>query len=77
MNTQLAGKTDAQKQQIVDGFNKQLADEQKKVIQPLIDQTQSAISDVAKKKNLLLVIDMADRVYGGTDVTSDVVSVLK
>ncbi len=77
LNAQTAGKPDAQKQQIVDSFNKQLADEQKKVIQPIIDQTQSAISDVAKKKNLLLVIDMTDRVYGGTDVTADVVAALK
>jgi outer membrane protein len=77
LTKQSAGKTDAQKQQIVDSFNKQLADEQKKVIQPIIDQTQKAISDVARKKNLMLVIDMADRVYGGTDVTADVVAALK
>jgi Skp family chaperone for outer membrane proteins len=62
---------------IVQQFNNQLKDEQKKDIQPLNDQIQKAISDVAKKKKLLLVVDQADRVYGGTDVTSDVLALIK
>jgi Skp family chaperone for outer membrane proteins len=37
-----------------------------------VDQTRSATADVARKKGLLLVLDRADVVYGGTDITADV-----
>jgi outer membrane protein len=77
LNQQLAGKTDAQKPAIIQSFNAQLSDEQKKVIQPLVDATTKAIANVAKGKGLLLVIDQTSRVYGGTDVTADVVKALQ
>ncbi len=77
LNKQLAGKSQAEQVAIVQQFNNQLKDEQKKDIQPLNDEIQKAISDVAKKKKLLLVVDQADRVYGGTDVTSDVLALIK
>jgi len=77
LNQQLAGKTDAQKPAIIQSFNSQLSDEQKKVIQPLVDATTKAITNVAKSKGLLLVIDQTSRVYGGTDVTADVVKALQ
>ena len=77
LNQQLAGKTDAQKPAIIQSFNGQLSDEQKKVIQPLVDATTKAIANVAKSKGLLLVIDQTARVYGGTDVTADVVKALQ
>ena len=77
LNQQLAGKTDAQKPAIIQSFNAQLSDEQKKVIQPLVDSTTKAITNVAKSKGLLLVIDQTARVYGGTDVTADVVKALQ
>ena len=77
LNQQLAGKTDAQKPAIIQSFNSQLSDEQKKVIQPLVDATTKAIASVAKGKGLLLVIDQTSRVYGGTDVTPDVVKALQ
>jgi outer membrane protein len=77
LNKQLAGKSQAEQVTIVQQFNNQLKDEQKKDIQPLNDEIQKAISDVAKKKKLLLVVDQADRVYGGTDVTSDVLALIK
>jgi outer membrane protein len=77
MNKQLAGKSQAEQVSIVQSFNNQLKDEQKKDIQPVNDEIQKAISDVARKKKLLLVVDQADRVYGGTDVTADVLTALK
>ncbi len=77
LNGQLAGKSGDQRQQIISSFNSQLDDEQKKVIQPIIDDTTKAIEAVAKNKNLLLVVDSSNRVYGGTDVTADVVKSLQ
>lgn len=77
LQAQSAGKTDAQKAQLAQGLNSQLDDEQKKVLQPVIDATNAAIGNVAKQKHLLLVIDATNRVYGGTDVTPDVVKALQ
>jgi outer membrane protein len=65
-------RSDAEKQQIYQEFNKALTDKQQQLLNPLVDQTKAATADVAKKKNILLVIDRADVIYGGTDITADV-----
>lgn len=70
-------KTDADRSQIMAQYQSALDGEQKKVIQPLIDQEQSVIADVAKKRNLILVVDRNNVIYGGTDVTADVTAALK
>src|SRR5271166_1679109 len=56
LNKQLAGKSQAEQLKIVQSFNDQLKDEQKKDVQPIIDQTTKVIADVARKHKLLLVI---------------------
>jgi hypothetical protein len=61
LNQQLAGKTDAQKPAIIQSFNSQLSDEQKKVIQPLVDSRTNAIANVATSNGLLLMMDQTDR----------------
>ena len=76
LNKALAGKSRDDQVKIVQSFNQQLKDEQKKDVQPIIDQTTAVITDVARKHKLLLVIEQIDRVYGGTDITSDVVAAL-
>ena len=70
-------KSDGDRQQILKDYQTALADRQKTEIQPLVDQTRGIISDVAKKKGLLLVIDRANLIYGGTDITSDVTNAFK
>jgi Skp family chaperone for outer membrane proteins len=72
-----AAKSDAERQQIVQAFQKTLADKQHQVIDPLVDQTRNVIAQVAKKHGLVLVIDKSNLIYGGTDITSDVTSSLK
>jgi len=64
------------KQQLLQEYNKLVSDKQDQLLKPLVDQTRTATSDVARKKALLLVIDKADVIYGGTDITSDVQSQL-
>jgi outer membrane protein len=76
LNKQLQGKSRDDQLKIVQSFNQQLKDEQKKDVQPIIDQTTSVITDVARKHKLLLVVEQTDRVYGGTDITADVISAL-
>jgi outer membrane protein len=65
-------RSDSEKQQIYQQFNSLLADKQEQLLTPLVDQTKSATADVARKKNILLVVDRADVIYGGTDITTDV-----
>lgn len=77
LEAQLKGKSADQRAQITSSFNSQLDAEQKKVLQPVIDSTNATIASVAKDKHLLLVIDATNRVYGGTDVTADVVKALQ
>ncbi|MGH7662266.1 MAG: OmpH family outer membrane protein [Vulcanimicrobiaceae bacterium] len=70
-------KTDADRNKIYADYQKALDDKRKEIVQPLVDQTRTAIEGVAKKRGLLLVIDRSNLIYGGTDVTTDVVAALK
>lgn len=70
-------KSDADRQAVLKDYQAALADKNKQEIAPLVDKTRDVIAGVAKKKNLLLVIDRSNLIYGGTDITSDVTSALK
>jgi outer membrane protein len=72
-----AARTDADRQAVLRDFQKAMADQQKAALDPLVQQTRDAIAAVAKKKGLVLVVDKTNLIYGGTDITSDVVAALK
>ena|SRR5579884_107642 len=73
-----SAKNDPKKeQQIFADYQKKLADQQQKVLKPIVDQTRDAMGKVAGQKHLILVIDRADVIYGGTDITTDVQNALK
>ncbi|HLY03439.1 MAG TPA: OmpH family outer membrane protein [Candidatus Cybelea sp.] len=65
-------KSSSDKQAILTEYNKLIADKQNQLLKPLVDQTKASTADVARRKSLLLVVDRADIVYGGTDITTDV-----
>ena len=65
-------KSPGDKQSIMQEYNKLIADKQDQLLKPLVDLTRGATSNVARKKNLILVVDKADVIYGGTDITTDV-----
>ena len=71
-----SAKSDIDKQQVMADYNKAMQDEQDKLLKPLVDQTKNATASVAKAKNLILVVDRADVVFGGTDITQDVQNAL-
>jgi outer membrane protein len=64
------------RQQVLSEYTKSISDKQDQLLKPLVDQTRSATEGVARKKNLLLIVDRADVIYGGTDITSDVQNAL-
>ncbi|MGH7716507.1 MAG: OmpH family outer membrane protein, partial [Vulcanimicrobiaceae bacterium] len=70
-------KTDADRNKIMADYQKTIDDQRAKIVTPLVDQTRAAIEEVAKKKGLVLVIDRGNLIFGGTDVTPDVLAALK
>ena len=70
-------KTPADRQQILKDYQAAVSGKQDELLKPLVDKTKTAIADVAGKKNLILVIDRSDLIYGGTDITADVQNALK
>jgi outer membrane protein len=69
-------KSPADRDQVLKDYQSAIDAKEKDLITPLVDQTRSAIADVAKSHHLLLVIDRGDLIYGGTDITTDVVKEL-
>ena len=74
---QAAKNNQQQQQQIFQQYQKSLTDEQNRTLKPLVDQTRAAMANVAGQKHLILVIDRADIIYGGADITADVQNALK
>jgi len=70
-------KTDADRSKVMADYQAAIAAEQKKDLQPVIDRTRGVVADVARKRNLILVVDRSNIIYGGTDVTADVTAALK
>jgi outer membrane protein len=72
-----SAKTQADRDAIMKDYQKTLLDKQNQTIKPLVDKTRDAMSSVAQKRGLILVIDRGSVIYGGTDITADVTSALK
>jgi outer membrane protein len=72
-----AAKTQADRDAIMKDYQKTLTDRQNQTLKPLVDKTRDAMSSVAQKRGLVLVIDRGSVIYGGTDITADVTSALK
>ena len=70
-------KTVADRDTILKDYRKTLDDKQNQTLKPIVDSTRSAISDIAKSKGLILVVDKGNIVFGGTDITKDVTEKLK
>ena len=70
-------KTEADRNKIYADYQKAIDDRRQAIVTPLVNQTRTAIEQVAKKKGLLLVIDRSNLIFGGTDVTADVLAILK
>jgi outer membrane protein len=70
-------KNDGERDTILKDYRKALDDKQNQTLQPMVDQTRNAISDVAKSKGLVLVVDRSNVIYGGSDITADVTAKLK
>lgn len=70
-------RTDADRAKIMTDYQNAIAAEQKSTMQPLLDQTRGVVADVARKRNLILVVDRSNIIYGGVDITADVTGAMK
>jgi outer membrane protein len=72
-----AAKSDTDRNALMKDYQKTLQDKNTQMLKPLADKTRDAITDVARKRGLVLVVDRGDIIYGGTDITADVTNALK
>ena len=76
-NTKSANMSDQEKQNYYRQTQERLAGEQQRLLKPIIDQINAAIKSVADAKGFAAVFDGSQVVYGGTDITDDVLKKLK
>ena len=68
------GMTDQEKQDYYIQCQQRLNQKQNELMEPILKSVDDAIKKVADAKGLSVVIDKAAVVYGGTDITQDVIS---
>ena len=73
---QSAGKSDAEKQQIANNLQRELAQKERDEMTPIMSDIMKAIQQVRKEKNLDAVLESGAVVDGGIDITSDVAAKL-
>ncbi len=69
-------KNDAQRQQIQLEFSQRFNDKQNEILGPLLQRVQLALAAVSAKRKLAVVVDRHIVVYGGQDITTDVLNLV-
>ncbi len=72
----LGNKNEASARTAADDYNQQLEKRQKELSDKITSDIQAAIAKVAQQKGLATVVDKIAVLYGGIDVTEDVIKVL-
>ncbi|MDR3322347.1 MAG: OmpH family outer membrane protein [Synergistaceae bacterium] len=67
----------AKKAEIFQNMRKEIAAEEQKLMQPLFSDIDQAVREVARKKQVTVVVDKTALFYGGVDITDDVVQELR
>ncbi|SCM78720.1 Periplasmic chaperone for outer membrane protein Skp [uncultured Sporomusa sp.] len=68
---------DAERQAINDTIAREEARKEDLLMKPVGDKIEASIKAVAEEKGLTVIIDAATVVYGGIDITADVIAKLK
>lgn len=72
-----ANMNDKDKQEYYQQTQQRLANKQKELLQPIFNKIDEAIKSVAEAKGLSVVLDKSSVVYGGQDITNDVIQKMK
>ncbi|MDO4218775.1 MAG: OmpH family outer membrane protein [Synergistaceae bacterium] len=70
-------KSDQKKQEIFNKKRGELAQQEQKLMEPLLKDIDNAIKKVAEAKKLTVVLEKDATFYGGVDITKDVLAQLK
>lgn len=62
-----------EQQQLIEEFQKELSNREEQLIQLVLDDIDQAIDQVAAQKELKVVMDKKNVLYGGYDLTQDVI----
>ena len=65
-------KEEARKAQVIREKRMELAREEQRIMEPIINDAQTAVRAVAKKKGLTIILEKASVYVGGVDITEDV-----
>jgi outer membrane protein len=65
------------KAQLIREKRMELAKEEQRLMEPIIQEAQLAVRTVAKKKGLTIILEKASVYVGGIDITEDVVQEIK
>jgi outer membrane protein len=68
---------DAERKALNDTIARGEAQKEDALMKPVGDKIEEAIKAVAEEKGLTVIMDAASVVYGGTDITTDVISKVK
>jgi outer membrane protein len=71
-NTKSAGMNDQDKKALYQQIQQDLQKKQQELLNPIRDKVNAAIKEVADAKGLSVVVDKSVTIYGGQDITSDV-----
>jgi outer membrane protein len=71
-----ANMNDQDKQAYYQQLQQRLASKEKELISPIMDKVEATIKSVADAKGLSVVLDKSNVVYGGQDITDEVVKKL-
>lgn len=69
-------KTDAERSRIAGQFQQRFLDKQRQVLGPLFARAQTAIAQVSSSQSLGVIVDKRIVVYGGTDITKNVIDLI-
>ena len=58
-------------------MQKEMAQEEEKVMKPILKTVNDAVQKVAKQKGITVVVNKSLVYYGGTDLTSEVIAAVK
>lgn len=76
-NSKAAGMTDQQKSDYANKARADLMKKQKELLDPIIETAKANVQSVADAKGLAVVLNKSSVIYGGQDITQDVMSKMK
>ncbi len=69
-------KSQSDQQRVQQDFQNKFIDEQRKVLGPLFGRAQAAIAQVSSNRRLSVIVDKRIVVFGGADITKDVIDLV-